>query len=298
MVDQEDIATILAVARTGSFTRAAAELHVTQSTVTARVRKVEQELSVLVWDRTTRRLVLTADGASLMPLFQRMEGLFTRIQEMASPHQVGRRVVLGSVHSQWSSGIIPGLKLWATPLGIRWRLVTGHSHELLHWVQDGSLDLAITYFPASERGMKSRLLVDQPIKLLGGSLDNREPKVVTRNTTSLDRLVFLDWGHPFTEWFFEEFGDLNPVIQVDQAPLLLEILKDGGYLGFMPGALARHAIDQGQVALLDYQPDHPLPKRSVYVVSSERALTRPAIRELWTWLEIYGSSWLSGEMSL
>ncbi len=205
-MDQEEIATMLAVTRTGSFTRAAEEMHVTQSTVTARVRKVEQELSVVIWDRTTRRLALTADGASLMPLFQRIEGLFTRIQEPVSPTQMGRRVVLGSVHSQWSSDIVPGLKSWATPLGIKWRLVTGHSHELLQWVQDGSLDLAITYFPASQRGMMSRLLVDQPIALLGGSNGNLRTKAMTRNMLSFDRLVFLDWGHPFTGWFLRSLG--------------------------------------------------------------------------------------------
>ncbi len=97
---------------------------------------------------------------------------------------------------------------------------------------------------------------------------------------------------------FEEFGDLSPAIQVDQAPLLLEILKNGGYVGFMPGTLARQAIVQGHVVLLDYQADHPVPKRSVYVVSSERALTHPAIRELWTSLDRHGAGWLSRNVSL
>lgn len=57
-MDQDQIRTILAVERTGSFTQASEPLHVTQFTGSARVRQLEQELGATIWDRITRRLIL------------------------------------------------------------------------------------------------------------------------------------------------------------------------------------------------------------------------------------------------
>jgi LysR family transcriptional regulator, transcription activator of glutamate synthase operon len=55
-----------AVARCGGFTRAAAQLHVAQSAVSAQIRALESELGVALFTRTTRRVTLTAAGAQFL----------------------------------------------------------------------------------------------------------------------------------------------------------------------------------------------------------------------------------------
>jgi LysR family transcriptional regulator, transcription activator of glutamate synthase operon len=56
----------VAVVRAGGFTRAAAELHVAQPAVSAQIRQLERELGVQLLARTTRRVSLTAAGATLL----------------------------------------------------------------------------------------------------------------------------------------------------------------------------------------------------------------------------------------
>ena len=54
-----------AAARLGSFTRAAAELHLTQSAISRQVQVLEEQLGVRLFERSTRSLALTPAGARL-----------------------------------------------------------------------------------------------------------------------------------------------------------------------------------------------------------------------------------------
>lgn len=62
----------LKVAELESFTRAAAELHVSQSALTVQVKQLEEELGVLVFDRNKRGVTITAAGRDLLGPLQRL----------------------------------------------------------------------------------------------------------------------------------------------------------------------------------------------------------------------------------
>lgn len=60
------------IAKQGSFTRASESLHLTQSTLTATVKQLEQDIGLTLFDRTTRRVVLTGAGESFLPVAERL----------------------------------------------------------------------------------------------------------------------------------------------------------------------------------------------------------------------------------
>lgn len=62
------------VASTGSFTRAAAVLHLSQSALTTRIRQLEEALGLRLFDRNTRSVDLTDSGRQLLPIFLRLVG--------------------------------------------------------------------------------------------------------------------------------------------------------------------------------------------------------------------------------
>ncbi|AXC13021.1 LysR family transcriptional regulator clustered with dicarboxylate transport [Acidisarcina polymorpha] len=62
----------LKVAELQSFTRAAAELHVSQSALTVQVKQLEEELGVLLFDRNKRGVAITAAGLDLLGPLQRI----------------------------------------------------------------------------------------------------------------------------------------------------------------------------------------------------------------------------------
>jgi DNA-binding transcriptional LysR family regulator len=61
-----------AVAETGSFTAAAASLHLTQSALSVLVRELEREMGVKLFDRHTRRVLLSEAGRAFQPSVQRL----------------------------------------------------------------------------------------------------------------------------------------------------------------------------------------------------------------------------------
>ena len=61
-----------AVADTGSFTKAAQHLHLTQSALSVLVREMERELGLSLFDRHTRRVELSEAGRDMQPYVKRM----------------------------------------------------------------------------------------------------------------------------------------------------------------------------------------------------------------------------------
>ncbi|GGO87135.1 LysR family transcriptional regulator [Marinobacterium nitratireducens] len=83
----------VAVARHGSFTRAAEHLHLTQSSLTATIKQLEQQSGLVLLDRTTRRVLLNAEGERFLPVAERLLSDFdTAVADLqaVAEHQQGQ----------------------------------------------------------------------------------------------------------------------------------------------------------------------------------------------------------------
>jgi DNA-binding transcriptional LysR family regulator len=83
-VTQRQMQAFLAVARLGSFTRAAERLHITQSGLSAMMRDLEKQLRCRLFDRTTRSVSLTAEGQQLVPVASRIAAELASISDAIS----------------------------------------------------------------------------------------------------------------------------------------------------------------------------------------------------------------------
>ncbi|MBU1002347.1 MAG: LysR family transcriptional regulator [Proteobacteria bacterium] len=72
-MELRQLKTFRAVAERGSFTRAAEDLFLAQSSVSAQIRTLEEDLDVRLFDRLGRRVVLTEAGEKLLHFSRRME---------------------------------------------------------------------------------------------------------------------------------------------------------------------------------------------------------------------------------
>ncbi len=79
--------TVVAIARHGSFTKAGEELHLAQSAVSQQLSRLEAELGITLFTRSSRSVELTAEGALVLDYAQRVlsevDGLRDELDEMA-----------------------------------------------------------------------------------------------------------------------------------------------------------------------------------------------------------------------
>ncbi|MBT3983123.1 MAG: LysR family transcriptional regulator [Bacteriovoracaceae bacterium] len=126
MIETGQLQTLLAVARAGSFSRAAEGLHVTQSAISQSVKNLETRVGTKLFTRSGKQVVLTHEGEKLYELaeefFLKLDDTLHEIDE--NTHGVRGRVRIGSlsgIGKSWLSSMLidllatyPDLKLGLT----------------------------------------------------------------------------------------------------------------------------------------------------------------------------------------
>lgn len=171
-MELHQLATFVAVADEGSFTRAADRLHVVQSAVSASVRKLERELGVTLFDRTTHRVALSDAGRVLLPEARATLAAAASAREAIEQVRGGLRgtVSMGTMQGQATRavGITAALADFrASHPGVEVRVRHGGgSADMADAVRDGRLDLAVVSLPDRRpHGLERRLLASEPIAL-------------------------------------------------------------------------------------------------------------------------------------
>lgn len=100
----------IAVARHKSFTKAADELHLTQSSLSGLIKEMENQMSIILFDRTTRQLHLSEAGERLLPYALKVSNdmrMFTgEIHDIKDYHQGKVRI---AASQQLAATIMPDL---------------------------------------------------------------------------------------------------------------------------------------------------------------------------------------------
>lgn len=152
-MDIDDVRTFVAVVDAGSVSRAAAELHLTQSAVSRRVLRFEDAVGAPLLDRRSRPFVVTEVGRDTLERCRRLLSAATELTAATRRHaQPAGEVRVGVAHALTEVALVrPVDELRRAFPGVSLRLRTGWSRELLTRVQSGSLDAALVLLPDDER---------------------------------------------------------------------------------------------------------------------------------------------------
>jgi LysR family transcriptional regulator, transcription activator of glutamate synthase operon len=251
-----------AVARCGGFTRAAAHLHVAQSAVSAQVRALEAELGVALFQRTTRRVTLTAAGTLFLDRARRaLSELDTARGELAEMAQALRgRVALGATSVLGPFDLATALAgFHGRHPGIALTLRSGLIATLLDRLDRGEVDLVLgpvhddlpARFAARPLATESVVLALPPGTAAVGTLaDVREEAFVCLGSASGLRAILDAAG--------EAAGFTPRVLFETSSPASIRELVSAG-LGV--ALLARSAAEREgppiRVCPLDPAPAHP-----------------------------------------
>lgn len=183
----------VAVAETGSFSRAAERCNITQPSLSQQIMKLEQELGETLFERLPRKVVLTDAGRILLPRAITILGDLQNIK-----HTLNQNMDAG--HGLLHVGFIPTIAPFVLPHVIkRFSQEYPNAHltvqedlteALVRDLVDGKLDVGITSMPIHNKLIRTQELHTEPLLVAS----SRKNDIITRasiRVKELDDLPFI-----------------------------------------------------------------------------------------------------------
>ena len=273
-MDIELARTFIEIVSTGSFIRASERLNVAQTTVSARIRNLEQQLGRPLFVRHK-------GGASLTPAgeqFLRHAPMFVQLWQRTL-HQVavppGRRAVLtvGSEVSLAQPFLLDWVRWMRRSLqDIALRVHVDVPQDLINQVASGMVDLAIMYAPPHRPGLKIDLLLEEKLVLV---TTNSE----VRHLDESD-YIYMDWGPDFGLHHGMNFPSAAPDLSFDLGPLALNYVLAAGGSGYFRMSSVQPHIEAGRLHLVPEMPQFSYPVYAVQSATADETVISPALAGL------------------
>ncbi|MFF2554378.1 LysR family transcriptional regulator [Nocardia sp. NPDC058058] len=271
---------VLAVAETNSFTRAAERCHVVQSALSHQIARLERELGAKLFERTSRRVRITAAGAAFLPAAREcLDAADRAAAEVAA--------AVGEVRGRLAVGLIPTVAAVDVPaaLGefrdrfphVRISLRVGASDDLTDQIRTGTLDLAFLGLPTTAEP-REVVAVELARDRLVAVVAPNHP-LATETSVPLHRLAaepFVDLpagtaGRVQSDLAFAAAGlDRDVAFEVTTADYIARLVRPGIAVAMLPATYAPQLTGITTVEITD------APARVEYVIWNRSGRTPAA----------------------
>lgn len=254
------IQTFLAIVETGNLVRAAERLNVTQSTVTARLNTLEEEIGQRLFHRRKTGAELTSAGFKFERYAQLMTDLWRQAKQETS--------LADEVHGIYNIGC--HADLW---LGLGERLLANLRHpesqvavsawmgdqaELLRWLSSGLVDVAILYSPILRGNWQLHSLPNDRLIQVA---------TVQRGLMGWDPgYIYVDHGEEFRKNHAATYPDGDTPTVTFGSPIWARehLLKSGGS-AYLPERMIIRELEEGVLFPVTGAPEF---QRSIYLVAN------------------------------
>ena len=258
-MDTELARTFLAVIAAGSFVDAAERLHVTQSTVSMRIARLEQTLGAELFVRNKSGTTLTPAGKQ----FQRYAAVLTRTVEQAK-QQIGivtgfrATLTVGGRIGLWEDLLLRWLPIFAALApDVAVRGIVGFEDDLMQGLIDGNIDIGVMYTPQSRPGLRVEPLLEERLVMV--STHANPPTEPERD------YVYVDWGPEFFGQHTLAFPNFTGAkLTVNMGWLGLQHVLASGGSGYFPTRMLREHELAGRVHRVADAPEFRLPAYLCY----------------------------------
>lgn len=281
---------IVAVARERHFGRAAEACFVSQPTLSVAVKKLEDELGVLLFERGSTEVSLTSVGERIIEQARQVLIQTAAIKEIArqGTDPLKGPLRLGVIYTI-APYILPALvrRMIETVPQMPLLLQENFTHRLVEMLRQGELDAAIMALPLPEAGLMVRPLYDEPfIVALPRKHELARRKTIAAEELKSQTMLLLGAGHCFRDQvlavcpemsrFQPDLGGQADGIQRSFEGSSLETIRHMVASGLGVTVLpVTSLIVNGRDPLLHYVPfTPPAPDRRV-VIAWRKSFTRP-----------------------
>ncbi len=250
-IDLELLRTFIAVVDNGSITRASKQIHRTQSAISMQIKRLEDQLDQILFDRSGRQLTLTFRGKSLVPFARRLLNLHDEAINRLTNDDQQSRITVGCP-DDYSATLLPKLMsvLYKQNSKLHITVITHNSGKLRQLLDDNEIDLAIlSRLPQSHEGV----LISQSYGMW-----------LAKNKTSFNQrplpLALFEPNCIFHSTVIDglEKGqiDYNLLCDASQTQLLISLVRHENLVTVVPAASVPH--DLIGLRSIDCLPDLPI----------------------------------------
>jgi LysR family hydrogen peroxide-inducible transcriptional activator len=194
---------VLAVAEHKNFTLAAEKCFVTQPTLSMQIQKIEEELSILIFDRSKKPIQLTDIGQKIVNQAKNIVNEAGRIQDIVEQQK-------GFVGGDFRLGIIPTIMPTLLPMFLN-NFIKKHpkvkliieelnTEEIITKLKNGHLDAAIAATPLLEEGIKEIVLYFEPfVAYIPEGHQQFQKEEINISDLNVDDILLLQDGHCFRD---------------------------------------------------------------------------------------------------
>ncbi|MFK8016430.1 MAG: LysR family transcriptional regulator [Gammaproteobacteria bacterium] len=232
-MDLRQLRCFLAVASTGSFTKAAEQIPLAQSALSRHMRLLEEELGAVLLIRTGRGVELTEQGEFLV---QRAQVILEQSEDTKRNLQSWNDNPAGLVRV----GMTPTCTLTlAAPLLQRLRrnyeniglqVSEGLSASLVEWLGDGRLDVAIVFTePKNTPGSCERIAREELCLVVPAGSECPNPATIPDIAAMPLIAPFLRKGirNRMTDAFKDSGLEFTPAFEIDALPAMKDLVRSG-----------------------------------------------------------------------
>jgi len=262
-MDINQARTFLAIVAHGSFLEAAQQLSLTQSTVSARIQRLEEELGSCLFKRNRSGASLTSSGRRFLEYAKRLVTTADQARaEVGLPERYRASIRIGGRIALWD-GLLPQWVGWmrkqASDVVIRSEI--GFEEDLMQKLIEGSLDIGLMYTPSHSPGLIVEHLFDEKLVLVSSRPDDQGPG---------DDYVYIEWGPGFYAQHAQGYPDLEGPPQIANIGWLgIQLIINNGGSCYLPERMALNYIRKENLYLVNNAPEYIHPTYMVYPRQSD-----------------------------
>lgn len=274
-MDTELARTFLSVVAAGNFVKAAERLFVTQSTVSARIQSLEEQLGCRLFERNKNGTTLTAAGKR----FQRhavslLRTLQQARQDVGTPSGYRASLTIGGRFGIWDDLLVQALaRIRSAAPDIAIRAEIGFEEDLMQGLVEGRVDIGIMYAPQHRPGLNVEMLFEEDLVLV--SSDPSDSAQIGSN------YIYVDWGPEFYAKHQATFPEFTgPGLSANIGWLGLQHVLHSGGSGFFPRRFVAGHLKSGRLHQINDVPLFRLHAYVVYPTDCDRAIFDVALETI------------------
>lgn len=283
----------LALAEHGNFTLAAEKCFVTQPTLSMQIQKLEEELGVLIFDRSKKPIQLTQVGEKIIEQARRIVNESERIQDIIDIYK-------GFVGGDFKLGIIPTVMPVLLPMflntfikkypKVNLIIEERNTADILQRLKNGHLDAGILATPLEDDDIIEKVLYYEPfVGYVPTTSVLYQKEKINPDDLNINELLLLEDGHCFTRGVLNicktkaEKSKDKFELKSGSFETLIQLANEGLGMTLLPYLHTLNIAEKDKNKLKHFE--SPVPSREISVVHTKNELKIQIIKALYNTIQ-------------